>query len=537
MTIVEQTPTVSYTGDGVATVFSFAFQILANADLIVEINEVTQVENTDYTIENLSVSGGDVDFGISTAPAVDDAILIFRNTPDDQDVLYTPFDPFPAKTHEGALDELTLIVQELRQNTAVDLSDVLSLDPSKVFWDAETKRIKNLVQPQDPNDAATKQYTDDAAGSGFDPTTDRLITGEWTFSVEIIGTASGNTANAQDETITGNWGFTEKVQLAGGAILGHSVALTGLNLAGDTEVFIAVVGTDDMVFFGDGFQKTQLFGTEIDFFAGGVFALRLDAAGNTILPNDRKLQGRNAADSANLDIATVDNADLIIIGSAGNNLRLQTFASYDLRIAGVSVMGVDSSRFNPLIDILLIQNKSILGRNQANDDDLNLIGIVNDFVNIGDPDAGVIIDSSSLGISLNHESVEIADTVTLANGGLRVVDRNSQKRKAGFRDATTRFVTGIVPLLQTDEDSFVQCDSVTTEITVPQLEQDTQITIVNRQNTAVDLTAEGSLTGGIEFFDGQGSFPTGDRIIPGGGVCHVRYRDSVSVSIWGNGIT
>ena len=536
MTIAEQTPTISYTGDGVATVFSFAFQILDNADLIVTINEVTQVENTDYTIENLSVSGGDVDFGISTAPAVDDAILILRNTPDDQDVLYTPFDPFPAKTHEGALDKLTLIVQELRQNTAVDLSDVLSLDPTKVFWDAETKRIKDLVQPQDPNDAATKQYADDVAGSGFDPTVDRLITGEWTFSQLILGTTSGNTANALDEVITGLWEFNALVEFNGSLRIAFNESIKAFD-SGAVSHNIVTVNANNFATFGSlSLQGQLLSSTHMVVTVGGNPIMDFTDIG-LVLENTRKLQSRNAADSASIDIAVVDNADLITFGSAGHNLRLQALASYDLRIGGVSVMGVDANQFNPLIDIKLPQNKSLLGRNQANTADLNLIGIVNDFANIGDPDAGVIIDSSSLGISLNHESTEIADTVSLANGGLRVVDRNSQKRKAGFRDATTRNVTGTPVLIQSDEDSFVQCDSVTTEIHLEAMEQDTQITLVNRQNTDVDLIADGSLTGGIEFFDGQGSFPTGDRIIAGGSVVHIRYRDSVSVSIWGNGIT
>lgn len=537
MTIPEQTPVDNYVGDGVQDTFAFNFRILQNSDVVVTVNDILQVESSDYDLANVTELGGDVVFQGGSIPADSSAIKLQRETDQTQEVDYNPFDPFPAETHEFALDKLTMLVQELAERSDIDLSNVLSLDPSLTFWEAETKRIKNLVQPQDPNDATTKQYVDDQTGSGFDPTVDRLITGEWEFALEIIGKASENTANADQETITGDWGFVEKLQIAGGAILGYQEFISSLNSAGDTELFLLGININNFATIGSAaLQGNLISSTHMVVTVGGATIMDMTDIG-LVLENSKRLSSRNAADNADITIATVDNADLVIIGSQSQDLRLQAFSFYDLRINGITIMAVDVNKFNPLIDVLLLNGKALMGRNQANDADLNLAKMDNDFALYGDPDAGVIIDSSSLGISLNHESEEIADTVALANGGLRVVDRNSQKRKAGFRDATTRNVTGTPVLIQSDEDSFVQCDSVTTEIHLEQMEQDTQITLVNRQNTSVDLIADGSLTGGIEFFDGQGSFPTGNRTIAGGSVVHIRYRDSVSVSIWGNGIT
>ena len=555
MTISEQTPTVAYTGDGVATVFSFAFQILDNADLIVTVNAVTQVENTDYTIENLTVNGGDVDFGISAAPADGDAISIARNTPRDQDVIYTPFDPFPAKTHEGALDKLTLIVQELVGGVQdVDLSDVLSLDDTKTFWEADTKRIKNLVQPQDPNDAATKQYADDITGSGFDPTVDRTITGAWEFTQVIVGVVDGNPAKALDEVISGAWEFQGKVTLTGGALLAFNLPLKGLDQAGTGEVFLAVVGMGDRAFYGDINHGTTIFSDLMTLVAGGFEVLNLDGFGNVVMRNDGRYQARNAGDTNSVDLLRLDNADLIWLGSQSENLRLQVLAEYDFRVAGIQAIRMTSSNieFKKTVrsaqDIRL-QFDPALGQGQTR----VLQGIIDespgtetrDFVHMNNAQQINFGDILSNGRMRYDEFFEMVSaggslalfTQTAAEGSLLINDPSGDPRKVGFRNPGARFVTGTPTLVQADEGQYVQCDSVTTDITVPPLDVDTQITVINRQNASVTLTADAGLTDGIEFFDGQGSFPTGNRTIPGGGVAHIRYRTALGISLWGNGIT
>ena len=126
---------------------------------------------------------------------------------------------------------------------------------------------------------------------------------------------------------------------------------------------------------------------------------------------------------------------------------------------------------------------------------------------------------------------------TIASGGARTVDRVAGSRLVGFRNPGARHVTGSAVLQQADEGQFVQCDSLTSSITIPALDISTQITIINRQNTPVNLLTDIGLTDGIEWFDGAGSFPLGDRIIAGGCVVHIRYRTGVGVSLWGNGIT
>lgn len=62
---------------------------------------------------------------MNTAPATGTTLVIARNVPLTQVTDYTPNDPFPAETHEQALDKLTMEVQQI--NEAINRSIKLSL--------------------------------------------------------------------------------------------------------------------------------------------------------------------------------------------------------------------------------------------------------------------------------------------------------------------------------------------------------------------------------------------------------------------------
>ena len=185
--------------------------------MIVTVDDVLQVEGADYAPANQVPGGGNIAFMGGSIPSLGSSVVITRSTDLTQEVVYTPFDPFPAKTHEGALDKLTLIVQELAQADATPGSG-LPLDPTGVFWDALSKRLKNLINPVDPQDAATKAYADSVIGEGFDPSVDQDITGSWSFSQPIAGVTLGNVIASDlvnhartniNEVITGQWTFAD----------------------------------------------------------------------------------------------------------------------------------------------------------------------------------------------------------------------------------------------------------------------------------------------------------------------------------------
>lgn len=116
MTVSSTTARVSYSGNGSTTAFAASFYFLANSHLKVILRnalgvETVQVLNTDYTVTGAgNPAGGTVTMVV--APPTGTTLTIARNVPLTQEVDYQPNDPFPAESHEQALDKLTMIAQQ-----------------------------------------------------------------------------------------------------------------------------------------------------------------------------------------------------------------------------------------------------------------------------------------------------------------------------------------------------------------------------------------------------------------------------------------
>lgn len=118
MTVNSTTSRVSYAGNGSTTAFSVPFYFLASADLVVIRTassgaQTTLVLNSDYTVSGAgNPAGGTVT--CTTAPSASDSLVIFRDPATTQLTDYQANDPFPAETHERALDKLTMLAQRMR---------------------------------------------------------------------------------------------------------------------------------------------------------------------------------------------------------------------------------------------------------------------------------------------------------------------------------------------------------------------------------------------------------------------------------------
>ena len=118
MTVSSTSARVSYSGNGSTTAFAVNYYFLANNHLKVVVRSSTGVEstkvlNTDYTVSGAgNPAGGTVT--MASAPASGETLVILRTPPLTQDVDYQPNDPFPAATHEQALDKLTMEAQYLQ---------------------------------------------------------------------------------------------------------------------------------------------------------------------------------------------------------------------------------------------------------------------------------------------------------------------------------------------------------------------------------------------------------------------------------------
>ena len=122
MTISSTTTKNSYSGNGSTTTFAYGFYIPVSTDIQVYIRATTGTEtlksegtgSTNYAITNVgNASGGNIVF--VTAPLNTDTVVLRRNTAKTQATDYVANDPFPAETHESALDKLTIIGQDLQE--------------------------------------------------------------------------------------------------------------------------------------------------------------------------------------------------------------------------------------------------------------------------------------------------------------------------------------------------------------------------------------------------------------------------------------
>lgn len=117
MTISTTTSRQPYNGNGVTTIFAVPFRFFASTDLVVQLVTIsTGASSTLILGTHYTVTGADDEDGGSltmiTAPAVGQRLVIRRVIAATQEVDYVVGDPFPAETHERALDRLTMLAQQ-----------------------------------------------------------------------------------------------------------------------------------------------------------------------------------------------------------------------------------------------------------------------------------------------------------------------------------------------------------------------------------------------------------------------------------------
>jgi hypothetical protein len=121
MTISTTTTRIAYQGDGASTAFAVPFPFFAADELEVIERDLAAGTETLRTLgTHYTVAGGAGAAGTVTAASAPTAAVqwvIRRRTARTQATDYTPNDPFPAETHEKALDRLTLIAQDLGEDS------------------------------------------------------------------------------------------------------------------------------------------------------------------------------------------------------------------------------------------------------------------------------------------------------------------------------------------------------------------------------------------------------------------------------------
>lgn len=151
MTVSSTTSRADYTGNGSTTAFTVPFYFLDNSHVTVYSTVIatgattTLTLGTDYTLTGAGVStGGTVT--TTVAPTTSQKLSILRSVPQTQLIHYVPNDPFPAATHEQALDQLTMEVQQVNETLArsIKLSSTNTMTSTEFTVPATTRANKVL---------------------------------------------------------------------------------------------------------------------------------------------------------------------------------------------------------------------------------------------------------------------------------------------------------------------------------------------------------------------------------------------------------
>ncbi|MGT3868939.1 phage tail protein [Escherichia coli] len=161
MTVSTEVDHNEYTGNGVTTTFPYKFRIFKKSDLVVQVVDINEninvlVLDTDYIVTGAGgYSGGNVI--LSKALANGHQISISRELPATQETDLRNQGKFFAEVHEDAFDKLTMLIQQCFSFLRLSLRK-----PSFIanYYDALNNRIRNLRDPSQAQDAATKGYAD-----------------------------------------------------------------------------------------------------------------------------------------------------------------------------------------------------------------------------------------------------------------------------------------------------------------------------------------------------------------------------------------
>ncbi len=117
MTISNTQVEESWSGDNSTLVFDIPFPFLSRSDLRAIRRSATGQETPIVIVSSTGGNGAPGTVTLAEVVGTGSTLVIYRETSPTQETDYTPHDPFPAQSHERALDKAALLIQELQEQS------------------------------------------------------------------------------------------------------------------------------------------------------------------------------------------------------------------------------------------------------------------------------------------------------------------------------------------------------------------------------------------------------------------------------------
>ena len=313
MTVSATTSRADYTGNGATLAFTIPFYFLDNTHVkIIRTTISTGVPTTlalttDYTLSGAgSGSGGTATMVV--APTTDQRIAILRNVPFTQLIHYVPNDPFPAATHEQALDQLTMEVQQINETvgraltldaSVVNASGALPAPTANAFigWNANATGFQNY--------AGLSNVT---VSSAMQPVVQAV-------NISTARTLLNSAVSGANNDITSMGNVTVPTQTAGNSSgLIASTAFVSLAVPKQIQNISADAVSNTMVV---SLNPTSLEFRNTNLSLGGSSTVTLSAVSNITIPQSATLGAANAT-PARIAVGAINNngtMEPVVLGS------------------------------------------------------------------------------------------------------------------------------------------------------------------------------------------------------------------------------
>ena len=226
---------VRYTGDGSTTTYAIPFSYRSQDDITVTIGGVV---TTAFTY-----NGAGTEITFTSPPADQSAIQITRKTSQGTKLVdYTSGSVLTESDLDTDSDQAFFMAQEAID----DADDVIKISAVNFQWDATSKRIINVSDPTDAQDAATKTWVETAATSQVTAATTQATNAanSATAAATSASNASTSESNAATSATNASDSATTATTQASNASTSATNAATSATNAATSETNAATSATN-----------------------------------------------------------------------------------------------------------------------------------------------------------------------------------------------------------------------------------------------------------------------------------------------------